>query len=169
MELQKLQQRVDGAIGKTCLSDKELNSLLQDLARAGETTALVRIWDLTKSIEEATWCAVNSLHKLGKGKIPSGTLNVVAIKAKKLAPARRLHKICKGRAVAARNKLAAEHLDAAMGYISKQQATGRNICADGGKARRALAKELAGAIGVNMKLALALVTKLKQKRALVGC
>jgi hypothetical protein len=168
-----LQQRVDCAIGaskvpQAKVSTEELNILVRDLATAKETAALVRVWDLIEkaAVEEATWCGVNALHNLGKGRIPQGGLSLPALSSKTLAPARRLHKICKGRSVKARNVLASEHLDAAISWLTTQQASGRVVSAEGGKARRMMAKELAKALGVNTKISLALVTKLKQKRLL---
>ena len=173
-EIAELQQRVGDAIRATNkLNKKELNHLVRDLADARETAALVRVWDILhqlgkEAVEEATWRSVNSLHNLGKGHIPKGELVLPTLLAKTLQPARRLHKIVKGRSVAARNVLAKEHLDAAINWLTKQQTSGREISAEGGKARRVLAKELAKALEINTKIALALVTKLKQKRLLTA-
>jgi hypothetical protein len=81
---------------KNALTGVELNKLLQDLAHANETDALVRVWDTRGQtlISNETWNAMIQLHNLGKGNIPSGTIHPPADR-RRLAPARRLHKICK--------------------------------------------------------------------------
>jgi hypothetical protein len=76
-----------------------MNSLLFDLAEAKETDALVRIWDLRGRIpgwevQPEAWAAIIKLHSLGKGKVPDGTIHP-PVDRRRLAPSRRLHKICK--------------------------------------------------------------------------
>ena len=100
-----LQSRVDEALSSSASvgSSDLLNKLVADLAGARETPALVRVWDAMGGSKEAkpeTWKAVERLHSLGKGRIPStGTLALPPLGRKTLEPARRLHKICKGRRV----------------------------------------------------------------------
>ena len=81
------------------LATAELNRLLQDLASASETDALVRVWDTRgkNHIAAETWAAMLKLHSLGKGKVPEGTIHPPADR-RRLAPPRRLHKICKFKA-----------------------------------------------------------------------
>ena len=90
-----LHNRTIQALAKPLAAD-ELNRLLQDLAVAGETDALVRVWDTRGSthITKETWAAMLKLHSLGKGKVPEGTIHPPADR-RRLAPPRRLHKICK--------------------------------------------------------------------------
>lgn len=78
------------------LSSVELNKLLQDLAAAKETDALVRVWDTKgqRTITKETWNAMIILHNMGKGRVPNGTIHPPADR-RRLQPARRLHKICK--------------------------------------------------------------------------
>ena len=60
---QALQQEVDAALEGT-ISLSSLNSLACALAEAGETAALVRVWDALggKGASPATWLAVEALH-----------------------------------------------------------------------------------------------------------
>jgi hypothetical protein len=78
------------------LNVDELNRLLIDLAKAKETDALVRVWDTRGShrIDDETWKAMIELHNMGKGRVPEGTIHPPADR-RRLAPPRRLHKICK--------------------------------------------------------------------------
>lgn len=79
---------------------KHINDLLRELALNAETDALVRIWDLRDRVvnwklSPDTWKAMMDLHARGKGKVPEGTIHPPADR-RRLAPSRRLHKICKG-------------------------------------------------------------------------
>jgi hypothetical protein len=78
------------------LTTESLNNILTLLANAKETDALVRIWDLKEKhlVNTDTKRAIMQLHNLGKGKIPNGTIHPPEDR-RRLAPARRLHKICK--------------------------------------------------------------------------
>eukprot|EP01051_Picozoa_sp_SAG22_P009470 SAG22_NODE_792_length_7198_cov_1.752641_6_plen_195_part_00 len=123
----------------------------------------------SKAAEPDTWRAVEKLHARGKNKIPSGTLVLRPAPGKRamLTPARRLHKICKGRRLAARSAAAGGHLAAAMDWLAAERGKGRTVflaASKGAPGRAALAKELAAALGVGPELARGLVTKLKQKK-----
>uniref|UniRef100_A0A6C0J5S4 Uncharacterized protein n=1 Tax=viral metagenome TaxID=1070528 RepID=A0A6C0J5S4_9ZZZZ len=110
--------RVHNAL-KINISDKaELNTLLQDLAREKETEALVRIWDTKKNteIDKETMLAITELHNMGKGKIPHGTIDIPYDRPR-LAPSRRLHKICKGYLLHTRSEAAKQYIIAAILYV----------------------------------------------------
>lgn len=65
--------------------------------------------------------------------MPSGSLWLPKLNVAALDPARRLHKICKGRRVSARSTSAADYLPAAMEWVSAQQDAGCSLEASGGK------------------------------------
>lgn len=169
-----LQPRVDavlaavwGAAAENVLAADALNVLLADLAAAGETDALVRVWDRLGGAHHATertWRALERLHECGKGRVPRGTLVLPAESARKLTPERRLHKICKGRVTSRRSAAAAIQLPAALEWLEAQRAAGRQSFLSGreGPARSALANELRRALGVDKEAARGLVTKLRQ-------
>lgn len=171
-ELEQLQLRVDRALspspasGAEISSPRELQLLAADLARAGETAALVRVWDLSggsQAASESTWEALEELHSRGKRHIPRGTLQLPALNRRCLSPARRLHKIAKGRIYKNRSKSANEHLEDALVWLEEQRAKGRRIT---GRARMKLARELTVALDVPLETGRGLVTKMKQKRLL---
>ena len=99
-----MEKIVESAIN-TPLEENELNTLLQELAKAGETDALVRVWDTrgARKITDATWNALYALHDRGKGRVPEGTIHPPADRAR-LKPSRRLHKIVKGRRKSEKNR-----------------------------------------------------------------
>ena len=151
----------------------ELNAMAAELADAGETGALMQIWDElkgSKGASPATWVAVERLHARGKGKIPSGTLRLSEDRPPQaMAPARRLHKICKGRRLSARSSAVDstdEVLPRGIDWVRGQQASGSSLVAAGGKQRMAIAKELVKALGIDLETARGLVTKLKRKKVL---
>ena len=166
---QALQQEVDAALEGT-ISLSSLNSLACALAEAGETAALVRVWDAlggSKGASPATWLAVEALHARPKHLLPgSGTLRLPAQSVRALPPARRLHKICKGRRMSARSAGAQEHVANGLAWVAAQRAAGRSLEAGGGRARSLLAKELRKALGINLEIARGLVTTLKRKKVL---
>ena len=152
-----------------------LNLLVRDLAAAGETAALVRVWDLMggrAGATEATWRAVEGLHALGEAgrarEGGEGVLRLPPCATRALAPERRLHKICKGRVSRARSERAGVALGAALAWLEAQRAAGRSdfLVGSTGVARRALAKELRRELRVDREAARGLVTKLKQMRKL---
>ena len=172
-----LQRRVTQAlVEEQGGTDLELNMLACDLAVAGETAALVRVWDLLGGAggrqAPATWTAVEMLHSKGKGRIQPGTLNLPPLTKAALTPARRLHKICKGRVVARRSDLAGQQLERAVVWVAAQRGEGGlevpvlDQCG-GGRGRALLIKALQKGLGVSKEVARGLVTKLKQKK-LVG-
>ena len=166
---QALQQEVDAALEGT-ISLSSLNSLACALAEAGETAALVRVWDAlggSKGASPATWLAVEALHARPKHLLPgSGTLRLPAQSVRALPPARRLHKICKGRRMSARSAGAQEHVANGLAWVAAQRAAGRSLEAGGGRGRSLLAKELRKALGINLEIARGLVTTLKRKKVL---
>ena len=166
---QALQQEVDAALEGT-ISLSSLNSLACALAEAGETAALVRVWDAlggSKGASPATWLAVEALHARPKHLLPgSGALRLPAQSVRALPPARRLHKICKGRRMSARSAGAQEHVANGLAWVAAQRAAGRSLEAGGGRARSLLAKELRKALGINLEIARGLVTTLKKKKVL---
>ena len=166
---QALQQEVDAALEGT-ISLSSLNSLACALAEAGETAALVRVWDAlggSKGASPATWLAVEALHARPKHLLPgSGTLRLPAQSVRALPPARRLHKICKGRRMSARSAGAQEHVANGLAWVAAQRAAGRSLEAGGGRGRSLLAKELRKALGINLEIARGLVTTLKKKKVL---
>ena len=110
-----LQVRVDAALSgqPKPVGDKTLNELARSLAGACETAALVRVWDAlggSRGATPATWSAVERLHARGNGRVPDGSIALPASATRALAPARRLHKICKGRRLSARSVSADAHL-----------------------------------------------------------
>ena len=173
-----LQERIDNALH----DDKAaacLNTLATDLAIAGETAALVCIWDRMGGAEcatPATWCSIEALHARSKGQTRASkgspgkgshvALRLTATSTRSLAPERRLHKICKGRVTHSRSEAALEHLDRALAWLTSERAGGRHefLSCAGSQARRSLAKELRLKIGVDRETARGLVTKLKQMR-----
>ena len=167
-----LQSRVDCALsgGKSATPSVEsLNELARVLADGGETAALVRIWDAlggSKCATQATWQAVERLHLRGKGRIPAGTLRLARLDRAVLSPARRLHKICKGRRMSARSDKADDHLTRGLAWVAAQKEAGRALNASGGRARSDLCKEIKQALSINLETARGLVTKLKRKKAL---
>ena len=165
-----LQMRVDDALNgrPRRVGDAPLNALAVELADAGETAALVCVWDVLGGSEgalPATWAAVERLHAKGKGRIPSGTLEIPEDSNPSLAPARRLHKICKGRQMGERSRTAAGHVERGLAWVAAQRTSGRSFDRDGGKARSALAKELMAVLSIDLETARGLLTTLKRKRA----
>lgn len=155
----------------TCLSDRvvravtvghtdavELNDLLSTLAHMKETDALIRVWDTRgrQPIYNGTWHAIEQLHDLGKGKIPRGTILLPADRTR-LAPARRLHKIVKGRIIHNRSEAAKPHMDSARRYVQDHP----EYCK---LKRHEQVKFLRTGLGVSNDAARGLVTKLKQKK-----
>ena len=82
-----------------------------------------------------------------------------------MAPARRLHKICKGRRMSARAVDSEEILPRGLVWVADQKAAGHSLDATGGK-RMAIAKQLQKALGIDLETARGLVTKLKRKKVL---
>ena len=84
-----------------------------------------------------------------------------------MAPARRLHKICKGRRVSARSGAVdlQDILPRGLTWVREQQAAGASLDATG-RNRIAIAKQLQKALGISLETARGLVTKLKRKKAL---
>ena len=111
------------------------------------------------------WAAVERLHARGKGRVPSGTLRLHEALRGGLAPARRLHKICKGRRMADRGRAAADFVERGLAWVAAQRSSGRSFAAGGGSERSQLAKELETALGVDRETARGLLTTLKRKRA----
>lgn len=164
-----LQVRFDAAFCGRPMRVGELNALAAALADAGETGALIQIWDElqgAKGATSATWSAVERLHARGKGNIPGGTLRLSQFGApQKMPPARRLHKICKGRRMSARAVDSEEILPRGLVWAAEQKAAGKSLDASGGK-RMAIAKQLQKALGIDLETARGLVTKLKRKKVL---
>ena len=81
------------------------------MAQKKETDALVRLWDIrgSKKIDAATWDTMKKLYDRGKGKLPTGSI-IIPADRRRLPPARRLHKIMKGRIMSERSDLAKEML-----------------------------------------------------------
>jgi len=151
-----LKKRVTAAL-MSKPTEIELNMLLRDLASSKETDALIRIWDIrgTYKIEPETMTAIEILHDMGKGRIPQGTI-IIPSDRTRLAPARRLHKICKGKILHERSQAALEHIDDAMKYVSNNP---RYLSFDRGMQIKELKKNL----NVSNDIARGLVTKIKQK------
>eukprot|EP00854_Cymbomonas_tetramitiformis_P001737 gene1737-2397_t len=164
-----LQQQVNVALdGAVSTSSSALNSLACALAKAGETAALVRVWDAlggSQGASPATWLAVEALHARGKDRIPNGTLRLPALSARALAPARRLHKICKGRRMSARSAGVQDYIANGLAWVAAQRVAGRSLDAGSGRARSIMAKELRKALSINLETARGLVTTLKRKKA----
>ena len=179
-QLQALQARVDVVLrpssSSASSSSASLNPLLVALADAGETAALVRVWDVLKAlpggtakgVAAPTWAAVERLHSLGKKGIPkAGALALPPLGARALAPARRLHKICKGRTTATRSDGAKPFMAAAAAWLEAERRHGRwpKGSAATGRGRRKLADALKAALALpNADTARGVVTKLKQRK-----
>ena len=179
-QLQALQARVDVVLrpssSSASSSSASLNPLLVALADAGETAALVRVWGVLKAlpggtakgIAAPTWAAVERLHSLGKKGIPkAGALALPPLGARALAPARRLHKICKGRTTATRSDGAKPFMAAAAAWLEAERRHGRwpKGSAATGRGRRKLADALKAALALpNADTARGVVTKLKQRK-----
>ena len=137
------------------------------MAAAGETAALVRMWDLLgggKHASATTWARVERLHGRGKRCIPRGSLRLPETTgARTLSPERRLHKICKGRAQS-HSGAALLHLDRALAWLADDACRGDEsfLALGRGAARSSLAKALRAALDVDLQTARALVTKLKR-------
>ena len=164
-----LQVRFDFAFCGRPMRVNDLNALAIELADAGETAALIAIWDEmngSKGASRATWEAVERLHARGKGKIPSGTLRLSEHREpQKMAPPRRLHKICKGRRMSARAVDSEDVLPRGLQWVAEQKEEGKTLDASGGK-RMKIAKQLQKALGIDLETARGLVTKLKRKKVL---
>ena len=166
-----LQVRFDVALSGRPVPASELNALAVELADACETGALIQIWDElkgSKGADPATWSAVERLHARGKGSIPSGTLHLSKLRApQKMSPARRLHKICKGRRISARARAvdSDEILPRGVAWVTAQQAVGNALDATGAK-RIAVARQLQRALGIDLETARGLVTTLKRRKIL---
>ena len=164
-----LQARFDFAFCGRPMRVSDLNALAIELADAGETAALIAIWDElkgSKGASRATWSAVEKLHARGKGNIPSGTLRLSEFREpQKMAPPRRLHKICKGRRMSDRAVDSEEILPRGLLWVAEQKAEGKSLDASGGK-RIKIAKQLQKALGLDLETARGLVTKLKRKKVL---
>jgi hypothetical protein len=154
-----LAQRVRTSLDNpNSLSTIGLNTLLQELAQQKETDALVRIWDIRngRPISEQTWKDIERLHALGKGNIPNGTI-VIPQDRIRLAPARRLHKICKGRIISYRSNAALQHLQKAIEYVTTHS--------DFQHMERSLqVKTLQKDLDIDNAAARGLITKLKIKK-----
>ena len=170
-----LQPRVDEAlVSGNASSLGPLNQLVIDLAGVRETEALIRVWDAmggSKGAEERTWQAVEGLHSLGKDKIPRGTLALPVLHKRTLEPARRLHKICKGRRLSQRSDQALTVFEPAVKWVETQRAMGAasphaSYLNGQGAARHKLAQVLAAALCVPKETARGVVTKLKQRKKL---
>ena len=165
-----LQVRFDYFFCGRPMQVSDLNAMAVELADAGETGALMQIWDElngSKGAAPATWVAVERLHARGKGNIPSGTLRLSEYREPpKVAAARRLHKICKGRRVSARSRAvdSQEILPRGLMWVRDQQAAGVSLNATG-RNRIAIAKQLQKALSINLETARGLVTKLKRSKA----
>ena len=154
-----------------------MNALAQELAAQAETHALVRVWDKLKAAgcaHAATREAIEKLHSRGKGKIPPGTLAVgpppSSGTGRELAPARRLHKICKGAVLSGRSEAAKDHFGAACTFLEalRREHHGGGPPYPGGKLdgkkKGGLALLLVKALGVKKDVARGIVTKLKQTK-----
>lgn len=174
-----LQQRFNAAMAATCSqqSAATMNALAQELAAQAETHALVRVWDKLKAAgcaHAATREAIEKLHSRGKGKIPPGTLAVgpppSSGTGRELAPARRLHKICKGAVLSGRSEAAKDHFGAACTFLEalRREHHGGGAPYPGGKLdgkkKGGLALLLVKALGVKKDVARGIVTKLKQTK-----
>lgn len=153
------------------------DELLPQLAALGECKAVIAIWDELKSKRvvpsESAWAALETLHSRGKGKIPVGSLTVPRRDARgkrTLAPGRRLHKIMKGRRMAARSESALQFVEPAAAWVAAERAKGRQLeSAKGSKARIALAKELQAELNLpSLEVARGVVTKLKQRKVVIS-
>mmetsp|Transcript_49015 Transcript_49015/g.127955 ORF Transcript_49015/g.127955 Transcript_49015/m.127955 type:complete len:255 (+) Transcript_49015:81-845(+) len=164
-----VQVRFDCAFTGHPIPVSKLNALAIELADAGETGGLIQIWDKmkgSKCASPALWAAVERLHARGKGKIPSGMLRLSEFgELQKMAPARRLHKICKGRRMSARAVDSEQTLPRGLMWVEAQKAAGISLDASGGK-RMKIAKQLKKALGIDLETARGLVTKLKRKKVL---
>ena len=108
---------------------------------------------------------------MGKKRIPAGNLVVPAPKGKALQPARRLHKICKGRRLSQRSNQALTVFEPAVKWVETQRAMGAasphaSYLNGQGAARHKLAQVLAAALCVLKETARGVVTKLKQRKKL---
>ena len=168
-----LQSRLD-ALLKGGVDTAAAEELLQELAALGECEAVIAVWDGLKSKRvvpsESAWAALERLHSRGKGKIALGTLVVPRATngRRALAPARRLHKIIKGRRMAARSASALQFIEPAAAWVVAERAKGRELKdVKGCKARISLAKELRAALGLpSLEVARGVVTKLKQTKVI---
>ena len=173
-----LQQRFNAAMACSAQdSAATMNALAQELAAQAETHALVRVWDKLKAAgcaHAATREAIEKLHSRGKGKIPPGTLAVgpppSSGTGRELAPARRLHKICKGAVLSGRSEAAKDHFGAACTFLEalRREHHGGGPPYPGGKLdgkkKGGLALLLVKALGVKKDVARGIVTKLKQTK-----
>lgn len=162
-----MQALFDAAIGSGAPSE----ALWGQLAQAGETEALIALWDRVGAGGRcaAATAAVSELHARGKGRIPAGRLTVPTVGVgKRLSPARRLHKIAKGAVMRRRSEAAKAHVAAGVEWVRARQAEGRDFApCRTARGRVALQKELRTALGLrDAETARGLVTKLKQMRVL---
>lgn len=113
-----LKERVTNVLSLPDLNTHLINQLLQDLANARETDALIRVWDVrgNTQISYETMHAMEQLHRLGKGKIPRGTI-IMPLDRPRLPAPRRLHKIFKGYTLRERSDEAKKYVTEATKYV----------------------------------------------------
>lgn len=155
-----MEERVNYVLKGGILSNDDYNLLLQDLSYNRETNALIRVYDMKQpySIQNETWKAMSQLHNLGKGKIPDGTISL-PYDRNRLAPARRLHKIFKGRILSDRSKKADEYIADAVKCVNDYD----SILTMTPSQRIGFLK---GKLNVSDDVARGLITKLKRKKML---
>ena len=151
------------------------------LAEAGETAALIALWDRVAeacprahpSANTRVWAAVSRLHTRHRKRADRrrGTLLTPLTTTRRLDPARRLHKICKGRRMSQRASGAQLYVAAAVAFLAAERAAGRGDRVSAafvarGKGRIACAKRLKSVLKIeSLETARGLVTTLKRKRA----
>ena len=160
------QRAPDSWVGEELLSAAQVESFLARRRPAAVAPAAAAG---APSLQARVDRALQQLHDKGKGRVPAGGLRVPAKTGRSLAPARRLHKIMKGRRLSARSDAAKSVLAPATQWVAAERAKGRKFNGvTTAKARISLAKELRAALSLpSLEVARGLVTKLKQKKLLL--
>mmetsp|Transcript_17357 Transcript_17357/g.34566 ORF Transcript_17357/g.34566 Transcript_17357/m.34566 type:complete len:183 (+) Transcript_17357:91-639(+) len=150
------------------------NEMIGRLELAGQTHAIIVVWDAMGGKNYAsskTWVAIERLHSRGKGRIPAGNLILPEWHTvSRMAPERRLHKICKGRVLSQRSSKASDFIEPALLWLRQQRDIGQEIKLSSGRgtnrSRFQLIRQLQTALNIDKDTARGLVTKLKQKKLL---
>lgn len=164
-----LQARLDAAAG---LGPEGLARLLEDVCAAKDARAAVYVYDLWKARAPSGQAGVPDRLTRALRAVESdrgGTPWALSVPqdptgARRLDPARRIHKICKGWRLSERNGAAAEHLQRASAWVAGLPSKPDARSSAG--ARIHVAKLLRAELGVSPEVARGVVTSLKRRGVL---
>jgi len=135
----------------------DLNGLLQQVASCGDARSTVYVYDYMKEkkiiCDEASWLSLQKLER-NKNLIIK---YVVPTKERALAPARRIHKICKGVRLHDRSEAAKDIMPQATSWLTHKDSCFSQLD------RISQAKSLAKDLSLPLETARGVITKLKQQ------